>query len=74
MICGHDRTCIFGHMYKGVRKRYCLACLIEKVGLPTIDEQRKDAITKDEVVVEQEEKKVETAAERMSKVRLAKKQ
>ncbi len=82
--CGHHRTCTFGYVHRGQRIRYCLACLIEKVGIPTIEEQRKgllkeeqkkEIMTQEEIVkvADNTEKKSLTPAERMAKARDAKK-
>ena len=81
-VCGHHRSCIFSYVHKGQRMRYCMACLVEKVGLPTIDEQRKEVMPIEKVVDEQEvvlekveeneEKKTETLAERLARARAAK--
>ena len=73
--CNHHRTCVFSYVHKGKRLKYCLACLIDKVGLQTIDEQRKGLEKKPKILTKGEIEKIaekETAKERMARVRLGK--
>ncbi len=61
--CGHHRTCTFGYVHRGQRIRYCLACLIEKVGLPTIEEQRRELVKKEKKEIMAREEITEIADE-----------
>ena len=27
--CGHHEACMYRYMHKGVRKKYCMACIVE---------------------------------------------
>lgn len=28
--CGHIEACMYRYMYKGIRRKYCMACILEK--------------------------------------------
>ena len=30
LLCGHHEACMYRYLHKGIRKKYCLPCVIER--------------------------------------------
>ena len=59
--CGHHEACSYRYRHRGESRKYCLACVVENSGIPSVPEMIKQQTEKEkpkEKKVKKEENKV----------------
>lgn len=45
--CGHNPACQYSYLDRGLRHRYCLACMFEKINMKEIGKEPQTTMKKD---------------------------